>query len=276
MLSGGAPAPRKKWKSLGGTFDQDTQRIFRMDPRVADFASGGDALDGAAEAQEANACARWGWASHDAALRRQRGRPFRKRRAGTRLGRRRERTSFDSGSDGGSADITIIGLFEVIKSAAQGAGLIGISSNFNVYPQTLTLTNDAIAKAGITPKMHIDEKIKRLQGMRIGISSPGSTTDALIRTVLLARGFDPDKYVTLQPLGGDNALYAAFKQKAIDGFVWTAPVPQMAMVEKLGQIVVDPLTGEAPEFKDVIFSVMVASRDAIKSKPDVLRGRSGQ
>ncbi len=173
---------------------------------------------------------------------------------------------------GGSADIAVIGLFEVVRSASQDAGMVGISTNLNAYPQTLTLTNEAIAKAGITPGMHIDEKVKRLQGLRIGISSPGSTTDALIRTVLQARKYDPDKYVTLQPLGGDTALYAAFKQKVIDGFVWTAPLPQLAVLEKLGQIVVDPLSGETPEFKDVVFSVMITSRDSIKTKPKILRG----
>jgi NitT/TauT family transport system substrate-binding protein len=173
---------------------------------------------------------------------------------------------------GGSADIAVIGLFEVIRSASEGAGLVAICSNFNTYPQTLTLTNEAIGKAGITPGMNIDEKVKRLKDMRIGISSPGSTTDALIRSVLLARGYDPDKYVTLQPLGGNTALYAAFKQRVIDGFVWTAPEPQLAMLENLGQIVVDPLSGETPEFKGVVFSVMVSSRDTIKARPQVLRG----
>jgi NitT/TauT family transport system substrate-binding protein len=173
---------------------------------------------------------------------------------------------------GGSADITVIGLFEVIRSAAEGADLVGICRNFDTYPQTLTLTNEAIAKAGIASGMNIDEKVKRLKDLRIGISSPGSTTDGLIRSVLVARGYDPDKYVSLQPLGGNTALYAAFQKNVIDGFVWTAPEPQRAVLEKLGHIIVDPLTGETPEFQGVIFSVLVASRDAIKAKPQVLRG----
>jgi NitT/TauT family transport system substrate-binding protein len=81
----------------------------------------------------------------------------------------------------------------------------------------VALSNEAIEKVGITPDMKIDEKIKRMQGLKIGMSSSGSSTDTLIRALFLARGYDPDKVVNLQPLGNGAALLDAFEKKLIDG-----------------------------------------------------------
>ena len=85
--------------------------------------------------------------------------------------------------------------------------------------------------------MPIDEKIKRMQGLKIGMSSSGSSTDALIRSLFLARGYDPDKVVNLQPLGNGPgpARCWFFEKKLIDGVVWPSPVPEIIEYRGLGR-----------------------------------------
>ena len=132
---------------------------------------------------------------------------------------------------GGSAEMSPMALFHVLKSSAAGGDLVAIMPIFNVYGMTLVLSNKAIAASGITPGMAIDDKVRRLRGLKIGISSPGSSTDALIRSLFLARGMDPDQQVQLLPIGNGPALLAAFEKGLCDGFVYTAPQPEIVALK---------------------------------------------
>jgi NitT/TauT family transport system substrate-binding protein len=111
---------------------------------------------------------------------------------------------------GGSADMTPMAFFHVIKARGEGADIVAIGDVFDVYGMTIVLSNEAIERKGIKLDMPIDEKVKRLEGLKIGISSPGSSTDALIRSVLVARNYDPDKTVSLVPFGAGTSILAGF------------------------------------------------------------------
>ncbi len=172
---------------------------------------------------------------------------------------------------GGSAELTPIALYHAVRSQEEGAGLVAVMSLFDTYGMTVVLGNDALRRSGITPGMALDERVRRLAGLRIGISSPGSSTDMLIRSVLLARGMDPDRAVKLQPLGGAGPMLAAFEKGLVDGFVYVAPVPEIAVARGLGQVVVNPFTGEVPELVGVPYMVMTTSRDTLERKPALIR-----
>jgi len=172
---------------------------------------------------------------------------------------------------GGSSDLLAISLIQVIKARAEGNDVVVLGSSFDVYGVKVALSNEAIAKVGITPGMPIDEKIKRMQGLKIGMSSSGSSTDALIRSLFLARGYDPDKVVNLQPLGNGAALLAAFEKKLIDGVVWPSPVPEIIEYRGLGKTVVDPFSGEVPELDNVPYLVLATSRAELEKKPELIK-----
>lgn len=171
---------------------------------------------------------------------------------------------------GGSADMGYLGCTEVTSAAAQGSSLALIGNGYDAYATSLVLSNEAIAKAGITPGMSVDEKIKRLNGLRISITGPGSTTDLMIRSLMLARGLDPDKEIKLQPLGDGASQLAAFQRKMTDGFIFGAPFPQLAEKEGIGKVVISPFDEKIPEMKGMIFLCFTASRETIDKKPQLL------
>ena len=92
---------------------------------------------------------------------------------------------------GGSAEITQVGFAHTMHAVGRGGQLVGIATAFDAYPIALVLSNDAIKRLGITDTMSLDEKIKHVKGVRIGITSPGSSTDEFMRTIMLVRGMDP-------------------------------------------------------------------------------------
>jgi NitT/TauT family transport system substrate-binding protein len=162
---------------------------------------------------------------------------------------------------GGGADVAPLAMTHAVTSGAQGGGLVATSALF---------TKDAIAKSGITPGMPLDEKIKRLAGLTLGITAPGGASDIQIRKMLLARGLDPDKAVKLQPLGNQAAMLAAVQKKAVDGFVMSSPVDEIAQQRGTGVIAIDPFAEPIPELAEVPYSVWGTSRATLQKRPAVI------
>jgi sulfonate transport system substrate-binding protein len=171
---------------------------------------------------------------------------------------------------GGGADVAPLAMTHAVTSGAQGGGLVATSALFNVYPNSVVLTKDAIAKSGITSGMPLDEKIKRLAGLTLGITAPGGASDIQIRKMLLARGLDPDKAVKLQPLGNQAAMLAAVQKKAVDGFVMSSPVDEIAQQRGTGVIAIDPFSEPIPELAEVPYSVWGTSRATLQKRPAVI------
>jgi len=171
---------------------------------------------------------------------------------------------------GGSADITQVGLPHGLEAVARGGTLVAIGTAFDKYPIALVLTNEAIKRMGITPGMSLDEKIKRLHGLRIGITSPGSSTDEFMRTILEVRGMDPATAVRFQPIGIGAPMVAATEGGSIDGFAFMSPFTDMIVSKGEGQIIADPMQDNVPEYKDVPYQVILTSRGTLESKRPLL------
>ncbi len=171
---------------------------------------------------------------------------------------------------GGSAEITQVGFAHTMHAVGRGGALVGISTAFDAYPIALVLSNDAIKRLGITNTMSLDEKIKRVKGVRIGITSPGSSTDEFMRTIMLVRGMDPTRDVQLQPIGIGAPMVAAMQSGATDGFAFMSPFTNIAVSRGIGQIIADPITGDLPEYRDVPYQVITTSRATLAAKRPLL------
>ncbi|HUD61329.1 MAG TPA: ABC transporter substrate-binding protein [Acetobacteraceae bacterium] len=171
---------------------------------------------------------------------------------------------------GGSAEITQVGFAHTMHAVGRGGDLVGICTAFDVYPIALVLSNAAINRLGITDSMSLDEKLKRLHGVKIGITSPGSSTDEFMRTIMLVRGLDPSRDVQLEPIGIGAPMVAAMAAGATDGFAFMSPFTDMAVSRGLGQDIADPMTGKVPEYKDVPYQVITTSRATLAEKRPLL------
>ena len=124
--------------------------------------------------------------------------------------------------------------------------------------------------------MSLDEKIKRLHGLRIGITSPGSSTDEFMRTILEVRGMDPATAVRLQPIGIGAPMVAATEGGSIDGFAFMSPFTDMIVSKGEGQIIADPMQDNVPEYKDVPYQVITDQpRHAAEQAPAAAGHRTG-
>jgi NitT/TauT family transport system substrate-binding protein len=65
--------------------------------------------------------------------------------------------------------------------------------------------------------------VRDLKGKKIGITSFGSATHATARAVLRLQQMDPDRDVTIMPMGTEPTYFAALQNGAIDAAVLTPP-----------------------------------------------------
>jgi NitT/TauT family transport system substrate-binding protein len=171
---------------------------------------------------------------------------------------------------GGSADFTQLGLPHTLRAVARGGDLVAIGSGFDKYPIALVISKTAAQKLGITDAMPPDEKIKRLHGLTIGITSPGSSTDEFMRTIMMVRGMDPDRDIKLQPIGIGAPMVAAMQQGSTDGFAFMSPFTDIAVSRGFGMLVADPMQGNLPEYQDVPYQVITTSRKTVESRRPIL------
>ncbi len=172
---------------------------------------------------------------------------------------------------GGSVEVAFHDFGALIQAASAGADIVVLSSEYNSIPHNVVLSNSAIKKSGITENMPLLEKLKRMKGLRLGVTGVGSGPDRFLRTIYRRRNMDPDQMVAITPLGDINGIIAGFQHGTVDGFVFGAPFPQIATTMGLGQIVIDPTAGDVPEYSGVPYEVLAANRELVKKNPDVYR-----
>jgi len=165
---------------------------------------------------------------------------------------------------GGSVDVAPMGFQLVVQAGAKGGDLVAVATTYNIFPISLTLSDAAIKKSGITAGMTTDDKVKRLHGLKLAITSPGSGTDSMLRTLFTARGLVPDREVTIQPMGVPENMLVAMPQGIVDGFMFSSPMPELAVERHLGQIVIEPLYGEVPEVNGMPYVILGTTRDTLE------------
>jgi len=106
------------------------------------------------------------------------------------------------GRTGGSATLAAI-------AAGHDFKMVGTFSSHNTY--------DLIARANI-------KRAEDLRGKKIGVSSLGSLTDFLVRSIAKKKGLNPDRDITLLTTGGsDNERVMALKAGSVEASALSHP-----------------------------------------------------
>ena len=93
---------------------------------------------------------------------------------------------------------------EALSAAAGGADLVVIGNIVPLYPYVLEVAKDV-------------KTVDDLKGKKIGVSSFGSASDIATRVALKKVGLDPDKDVSIIPVGSSQNRSAALASGAIQG-----------------------------------------------------------
>ena len=170
-------------------------------------------------------------------------------------------------------------------AAALQAGSIDVAAGvmtdvFNLYkinPKTKLLGSlvneyyvDIIAGPSIPAALDqtpLAERVKGLKGKKIGITGPGSGTEALVVYLLKQQGLDAKTDVTLVNLGSDaSASIGALKAHRVDALSFFQPIGQQAEATGVGRIYISPARGDVPELTGITHGAVFTTQPTIDRK----------
>jgi len=110
-------------------------------------------------------------------------------------------------------------------------------------------------------------KLKDLKGHKIGIVAHGTTPEFALRYMLEQAGLDPDKDVTIVPVGLPAQALSAMKAGRVDADIAFEPLTTAATDAGIARIMVDLRKGEVPDLA-WRYSQWIAPRKAVQADPE--------
>lgn len=173
-----------------------------------------------------------------------------------------------SGIMSGNADIAGIGANSMFAARVRNQP-IKLLTPMNVeYTSTVFGRRDVLEKKGITETSPIEKKVEALKGIKIGVVNIGSGVHLLYRFLMQRYGnAELDKVTEVIPIGDAGPTLAGMSRGIIDVAAFSPPVPQQAMKEGYAMILLDPIRGDIPDTRGMVFTAMAVTEDMIAKRP---------
>lgn len=119
----------------------------------------------------------------------------------------------------------------------------------------------------------IETKVRSLVGKRIGITGPGSGTEALVSYLFGTIGRRTDTDSTLVNLGSlATAAIGALKAGRVDALAFFQPIGQQAEAAGLGRIFISPARGDVASLRGALHGVIFSTEKLLDRKSEELTG----
>jgi len=186
-------------------------------------------------------------------------------------------TSFSSGTLVGTAvtsnsidvgNSVITDVFALLK-ANRPVKLIG--SLVDAYYIDIVASNQFLDATKLTRASKLADKINALKGKRVGITGPGSGTQALVDYLFRLQNLDSTRDVELVNVGADqSAVLQTLKTGRIDAVSFAWPMTMIAEANNVGKGFIMPAEGDVPSMRDQVQGVIYAKPEAIAQRQDAI------
>jgi NitT/TauT family transport system substrate-binding protein len=167
----------------------------------------------------------------------------------------------------GSADFTFTTAPVFLRAAAKGQPLLGIANLVDKPMVEMVLRKDVAERVGITEKMPLAERAKRLKGLTIAIQGVGSIVHAWERYVVAKGGLDVENDVRIAPMD-PPAMLPALETKAVDGYTTSMPFTTQAVLNGSAIMLASSVT-DAPELIPFGYGVVYARPETCQQKREM-------
>jgi NitT/TauT family transport system substrate-binding protein len=175
-----------------------------------------------------------------------------------------------AGLASGDAQFADIGFEDLVEMREQGDDSIVIVHDIlNRVTLTLVMRKEVAESKGVSESSPLEDRLRALQGLKIGITSPGAPTDTYMRYYLRSVGLNPDRDVEIIPVGGASSLLAALQNGQIDAYHLSPPTPYVAAEQGFGTVLIDgPKGGGVPDLNDFAYTAWAAPREWADANAD--------
>ncbi len=158
-----------------------------------------------------------------------------------------------------------------LNALKEGHKLIGVINLLNRNIIGVVIHREVATRLGITEDTPLEEKIKKLRGLTLGMTRPGALTDNVARQLVRMAGYEPGKDVRILGVGGGATIVPALENRKIDVMFISTPHPERAIGEGFGIWFVNNAKGENPRLREFMMASLMATPDYIEENPEVVR-----
>jgi len=171
----------------------------------------------------------------------------------------------------GNAQVADVGFDDLLELASEGEeGLVMVQNILNRVTLTMVMNPDLATELGVSRESPLEERYAALEGLRIGITSPGAPTDKYMRYYLREAGLDPDQDAEIIAIGGGSSLLAALESDQIDVFHLSPPSPYVAEAAGFGVVLIDGPAGDVEAFSNFLYTAWAANREWAEENPEAM------
>src|SRR5579875_362009 len=150
-----------------------------------------------------------------------------------------------------------------IDSTVQIIGML-----LSAYAVDIVVGYPFLQQANLPANSTLAEKIQALQGKRIGITGPGTGTQALLIYLFRRQGLNAATAAHQVNLGSNSATaLEALKSGSVDALSYFVPFGEIAEAKKVGSIFISPLRGDVPELVGDAQAVYYTRQSVIDANP---------
>jgi NitT/TauT family transport system substrate-binding protein len=114
----------------------------------------------------------------------------------------------------------------------------------------------------------LQERIGTLVGKQIGITGPGSGTEALVNYLFTSIGRNAAVDSTLVNLGGAaTAAIGALTAGRVDALAFFQPIAQQVEAANIGKTYISPVRGDVPALRGALHGVVFSTQKLLARKP---------
>jgi len=174
------------------------------------------------------------------------------------------------------ADVSAIGTNAVLSAIDARRPVVVFGVGAKGETQVLVLRNEVIAnikaKLSVTPSSPIRERVQALKGLNVAANTAGGTVMLALQSALGEFGVDfKSGQLQLQAIDGPAAMYAAMRQRRIDGFIYSPPAPLQAIVDNEGAVWISGGDGDVKSWAGTYASVYATTSRYATDNPEVLK-----
>jgi len=146
-----------------------------------------------------------------------------------------------------------------------------VGSLVNGYYVDIIVSNQFLAATKTSRATKLADKVAALKGKRIGITGPGSGTQALVDYLFTTNGLDTTRDAELVNVGASQAsIIQLLKDGRIDAVSFAWPLSMIADAAGVGKAYIMPALGDVPSMREQIQSVIYAKPDVIAKRNDMV------
>lgn len=173
---------------------------------------------------------------------------------------------------GGSVDIAGLGTQTAFAAIDKGQPIKILTPMVTEYTSTIFARPEIMRQKGITAKSPLADRVKAMTGLKLATTAIGAGPHLMYRYLFkkYLNGADVDKLAEVVPIGDSAATLAGMKRGIVDVSAFSPPVPEKAVADGIGEIMIDFIGGDVPEVAGAVYVILAVSDDKLKNDGPML------